>query len=101
MEPLIEMGLRTVAYLDTKEQFYQQIETGALRATPRLEAAHLETLAGPFTLGILSSHPVSHIRSVVEELGWLRYFPPSHLIASEGHNRKDPKNWGHWREEFR
>ncbi|MBV7335072.1 hypothetical protein KFU94_43920 [Chloroflexi bacterium TSY] len=70
MMRLIVFGLRTVAHLDTKERFYQQIEAGRLDATPRLREADLRLISGQFALGVLSSHSLLRIEAVLQHLGW-------------------------------
>ncbi|MCY3553996.1 MAG: hypothetical protein OXH56_01615 [Gemmatimonadetes bacterium] len=100
MKPLVVMGLRTLAHLDTKESMYKQIERNEIHASGRFPLEHLEVIAGEFALGILSSHSVARIERVIDYLGWSRLFPAEHLISSDPRDRKDAVNWEGWRREY-
>ena len=101
MKPLVVMGLRTLAHLDAKETMYEQIDRDAIRAEGRFSGEHLESIAGGFALGILSSHSVTRIERVVDHLGWSHLFPADHLISSAPLDRKDASNWDGWRRTYR
>ena len=100
MQPLVVMGLRTLAHLDAKETMYEQIDRDEIQASGRFPVEHLEVIAREFALGILSSHSVARIERVVGHLGWTRLFPTEHLISSDPQDRKDAANWEGWRREF-
>lgn len=100
MQPLVVMGLRTLAHLDAKETMYEQIDRDEIQASGRFPVEHLEVIAQEFALGILSSHSVARIERVVGHLGWIRLFPAEHLISSDPRDRKDAANWEGWRREF-
>ena len=100
MQPLVVMGLRTLAHLDAKETMYEQIDRDEIQASGRFPVEHLEVIAQEFALGILSSHSVARIERVVGHLGWTRLFPTEHLISSDPRDRKDAANWEGWRREF-
>ena len=100
MQPLVVMGLRTLAHLDAKETMYEQIDRDEIQASGRFPVEHLEVIAREFALGILSSHSVARIERVVGHLGWTRLFPAEHLISSDPRDRKDAANWEGWRREY-
>ncbi len=100
MQPLVVMGLRTLALLDAKETMYEQIDRDEIQASGRFPVEHLEVIAQEFALGILSSHSVARIERVVGHLGWTRLFPTEHLISSDPRDRKDAANWEGWRREY-
>lgn len=100
MQPLVVMGLRTLAHLDAKETMYEQIDRDEIQASGRFPMEHLEVIAQEFALGILSSHSVARIERVVGHLGWTRLFPTEHLISSDPRDRKDAANWEGWRREY-
>lgn len=100
MQPLVVMGLRTLAHLDAKETMYEQIGRDEIQASGRFPVEHLEVIAQEFALGILSSHSVARIERVVGHLGWTRLFPTEHLISSDPRDRKDAANWMGWRREY-
>ncbi len=100
MQPLVVMGLRTLAHLDAKETMYEQIDRDEIQASGRFPVEHLEVIAQEFALGILSSHSVARIERVVGHLGWTRLFPTEHLISSDPRDRKDAANWEGWRREY-
>lgn len=100
MQPLVVMGLRTLAHLDAKESMYEQIDRDEIQASGRFPVEHLEVIAREFALGILSSHSVARIERVVGHLGWTRLFPAEHLISSDPRDRKDAANWEGWRREY-
>lgn len=100
MQPLVVMGLRTLAHLDAKETMYEQIDRDEIQASGRFPVEHLEVIAQEFALGILSSHSVARIERVVGHLGWTRLFPAEHLISSDPRDRKDAANWEGWRREY-
>ena len=101
MKQLITMGLRTVAHLESKEDFYAQIDSDSIRTVPRFPEAHLMVLSQRWALGVLSSHSISRIQAVIAHLGWTHLFPEAHLISSDGLDRKDPANWESWRRMYR
>lgn len=100
MQPLVVMGLRTLAHLDAKETMYEQIDRDEIQASGRFPVGHLEVIAQEFALGILSSHSVSRIERVVDHLGWSHLFPTDHLISSAPLDRKNAANWEGWRREY-
>ncbi len=100
MQPLVVMGLRTLAHLDAKGTMYEQIDRDEIQASGRFPVEHLEVIAREFALGILSSHSVARIERVVGHLGWTRLFPAEHLISSDPRDRKDAANWEGWRREY-
>ncbi|MEE2711053.1 MAG: hypothetical protein VYA69_15825 [Gemmatimonadota bacterium] len=101
MKQLITMGLRTVTHLDSKEDFYAQIDTDAIRTVPRFPEAHLTVLSEGYALGVLSSHSIPRIQAIIAHLGWTHLYPEAHLICSDGLDRKDPANWEPWRRMYR
>ena len=100
MKPLIVMGIRTIAHLESKDVFYAQIEAHSICARPRFPEEHVTALSETYALGILSSHSIAKILCIIAHLGWSHLFPEDHLISSDGLDRKDPANWSHWRNTF-
>ena len=100
MTPLVVFGLRTLACLEAKEDFYKQIDRGSILAEGRFPEEQLEIIADGFGLGILSSHSVGRIESIINHLGWSHLFPKDHLISSAPKDRKDVLNWRTWLQTF-
>ena len=96
MKQLITMGLRTVAHLESKEDFYAQIDSDSIRTVPRFPEAHLTVLSQRWALGVLSSHSIPRIQAVIAQLGWTHLYPEAHLICSDGLDRKES-----WRRMYR
>ena len=53
MTPLVVFGLRTLACLEAKEDFYKQIDRGSILAEGRFPEEQLEIIADGFGLSLI------------------------------------------------